>query len=301
MIELLKMDKQVFKGLTDRLKVDKKTLLFSTIAVFAFATVAAVILMVNAKNPVHYTVLDYSNISFEKGVVTAVLEEDTAVSTEYKMKIGYQKIRVRLTDGPQKGEEVEIFNVLSLIQNVSVQKGTRVIVRAERPANIAPNYLLHSYNRVGGIVWLGVILAVVMIAACAFKGFRSILGLGVSMFFVFALLIPSMFRGESPVLMAILTAVLTAGFSLILLYGFNRKTLTAFAAVILAVLLSALIFLIITAILRLTGYNIPEAESLLMVSSATGLKVGEIMFAGILISCLGAIIDMVVSVASSMY
>jgi uncharacterized membrane protein len=58
---------------------------------------------------------------------------------------------------------------------------------------------------------------------------------------------------------------------------------------------------VISALLSLTGYNLEEAEELILVSRATGLKIGEVLFAGVLVASIGAVIDMSVSVVSSMY
>jgi uncharacterized membrane protein len=53
--------------------------------------------------------------------------------------------------------------------------------------------------------------------------------------------------------------------------------------------------------LQISGYAIEEAEELIMVSRATGLKIGDVLFAGVLIASLGAVMDMSVSVSASMY
>jgi uncharacterized membrane protein len=272
------------------------------VAVAVFAALAVAILTANAARRVDYTYFDDSNISYEKGVVTAVSESGVEPAPDYQgLNAGWQKITVRLKNGPEKGREIEIFNVLSLIRNVEVKTGTSVVVRAERPDGIEPNYSLHSYDRTPGVAAVAVVFAVLMIAVCRWKGLRSVLGLGVSVFFVCALLLPAIYRGESPVLMSVLTAVLSAAFSMLLLNGFSQKALTAFAATVASALAALLFFAVASAILKLSGYSIPEAEELTAVANATGLQIGQLLFAGALIASLGAVTDMAVSVSSSMY
>jgi uncharacterized membrane protein len=48
-----------------------------------------------------------------------------------------------------------------------------------------------------------------------------------------------------------------------------------------------------------SGYTTSESDSLLAISGKTGLKVGELLFAAVLIASLGAIMDIAISVASA--
>ncbi|GHV01402.1 hypothetical protein FACS1894211_11070 [Clostridia bacterium] len=280
----------------------KRKWLPALIAAAVFAAVAAGVIAANALNPIRYTLNDVSNISYEKGVVTAVEEEHKEPAPDFPgLSVGVQIVTVRMKNGPQKGEELTIENDLSLIQNVDVKKGTGVIVRAERPGGVTPHYALYSYDRTPGIIVVACIFIAVMLLVGGRKGLRSVLGLAVSVFFVFVLLLPAVFRGQPPVLMAVLTALLTASFSLLLLNGFSRKTAAALGATACSVLIAGVFYAVISRILKLTGYGIDEAEELIMVSRATGLQIGQVLFAGVLIASLGAVMDMTVSVSAAMF
>ena len=49
-------------------------------------------------------------------------------------------------------------------------------------------------------------------------------------------------------------------------------------------------------LLHIDGFSSEEAESLILISAETGLSIKDIMFAGILISSLGAIMDVAMSI-----
>ena len=51
----------------------------------------------------------------------------------------------------------------------------------------------------------------------------------------------------------------------------------------------------------MTGYNLEGAEELILIQSNTGLHVGQILFVGILIASLGAVMDMTMSVTSALF
>ena len=90
-----------------------------------------------------------------------------------------------------------------------------------------------------GLIAVAAIFAALMLAVGGLKGLRSLLGLCISLYFIFAFLLPTIYRGYSPVLMSFVTVIIIAVFSLLLLNGFSRKTLTAVAATGIGVALAA--------------------------------------------------------------
>jgi uncharacterized membrane protein len=52
---------------------------------------------------------------------------------------------------------------------------------------------------------------------------------------------------------------------------------------------------------HLSGFNVEEAETLIVIASHTNMKVGDLLFAGILIAALGAVMDVAMSIASSIH
>ena len=107
-------------------------------------------------------------------------------------------------------------------------------------------------------------------------------------------------QGPFPVLLSILTILVSTAVSMLLLNGYSAKTLTAIASTMAGVLVAAGAFAVITAVLHLDGYNESQAEELLLISENTGLKIRYILFAGILIASLGAVMDMCMSIAASL-
>lgn len=51
----------------------------------------------------------------------------------------------------------------------------------------------------------------------------------------------------------------------------------------------------------ISGYNVSDIEQLEYVAQMTDIKVGELLYAGILISALGAIMDVAMSVSSAVH
>jgi uncharacterized membrane protein len=274
--------------------------------VVACAVLAVLVLLVGLMNlskpAAGYTLYDSKTISYEKGKVTAVLGEELEPAAGMPgWELGNQRIRVLLKSGAAKGQEVELDNNLSTTHNIHVEPGQAVIVKTDRPEGVEPFYTLYNYDRTTGLIAVAAVFAVLMVVVGRLKGLRSLLGLCISLYFIFAFLLPTIYRGYSPVLMAFVTVLVIAVFSLLLLNGFSRKTLTAIAATGIGVSLSALCFVLVSALMHLVGYNMYEAEELIVVSQNTGLRIGEVLFAGMLVSSLGAVMDMNMSIAAALY
>jgi uncharacterized membrane protein len=266
------------------------------------AVLAILVVLMNINAPEAYTMYNTDTITYEKGIVTAIVDERLEPTEDMPGRaLGVQTITARLNSGAGKGREITFDNNLSATHNVRVTEGQSVIIKADCPVGIAPFYSLYSYDRAPGLAVVAAIFIALMLLVGRVKGLRSVLGLGISLFFIAALLVPAIYRGWSPVWMSVLTVIIISASSLILLNGFSGKTLIAVASTVAGAVVSAAFFFVISAALYLTGYDISEAEELILISRNTGLKIGQVLFAGVLIASLGAVMDTTISMAASLY
>jgi len=133
------------------------------------------------------------------------------------------------------------------------------------------------------------------------KGLMSGFGLIYTFLCVFLVFMPLILRGYSPVWAAILLVVMVSAVSLIFLNGVSRKSLCSILGTVCGVVLSGGVLLLFSSLMHISGYSTNEAEELLLISQTTGLKVRDLLYAGILIASLGAIMDTSVSIVSAMY
>jgi uncharacterized membrane protein len=87
--------------------------------------------------------------------------------------------------------------------------------------------------------------------------------------------------------------------SLVLLGGFSAKTLSAILGTMAGVVISEFFLMAALQITHLSGFNTNEYDSLIQIAGATHMRVSELLFAAILISSLGAVMDIAISIASS--
>lgn len=248
-----------------------------------------------------YTMYNTQSIHYVKGrvvqITSEVLEQDSVDSSLY---LGEQKIVVKLLEGDQKEQEIEIDNNLSKVHNIRVTNNQRVIVCADTPENAEPYYTVFNYDRSIPIVMLIVTFGIAVIVIGGRKGVRALLGVAFSLLTVILFLAQAIYHGFDPIVICFLTLLITTGVSLLLLNGFSRRTAVGLLSTLLGVLVTGIIFAIFAMILHLTGYNSDEIENLFLVSYSTGLSIRPLLLVGVLISALGAVMDVAVSLAAAL-
>lgn len=251
--------------------------------------------------PIRYEMYASDTIRYIRGVVTEVIREELEPSVDLPgRELGRQTVSVRLS-GEDGGEEVVTFeNYLSTPHAVKVAVGTRVIVKADCPIGAPPYYSVYQYDRTGGLC-----LALLFFAACMTlvgrsKGLRAALGLGMAVLLIGGALLPAVYNGWPPVVMTLLVCLAISAEALLLLNGFSRKTAIAILSTAAGLIGAAAFYGLLTALLRVTGYHIDEAEELILISRSTGLQIRQVLFSAILLSALGAVMDTTMSVASAL-
>jgi uncharacterized membrane protein len=140
-----------------------------------------------------------------------------------------------------------------------------------------------------------------MVVVSGKKGLMSCLSLIYTFVCILLIFLPLIMRGYSPVWVAIGLVVLVTSANMIFLNGISRKTFCAIAGTASGVILSGIILLIFSRLVHVSGFNLEEAESLLFIRQKTGLGVENILFAGILIASMGAVMDTALSIVSAIY
>ena len=252
-----------------------------------------------------YLAKDYSRVNndstdFVSGKIVEITSSNLEYDQDLKINLGKQVVVVEILEGKSTGKRAEIDNYLTAAHNVEVAIGSKVIISADEPDGIDSYYTVYNFDRGLGMIIFTCVLLLVIIAIGRGKGVKAILGLAYTLYLVIFLLLPTVFSGYSPVLMSIICVALSTIVTLMLLNGASKKTYSAIVATVLGVVLSAGGFYLMSLVLKVNGFSVDEAESLVLINQATGLSIKDILFAGILISSLGAIMDVGMSIVSAL-
>lgn len=240
---------------------------------------------------------------FAVAKVTDVLSDNAAPDdwTEGR-RIGEQNLEVTILTGKHKGAVLEAVNYVNAYFNVDAKFGTRVIVRLDyNDAGELYVVSIPSYDRSSVLMIALAAFAVFMIIVGGKQGARALFGLVFTLLNLWLILIPLVLKGVSPVLATILIAAYTSAGALLMLTGYTKKTLCAFLGCVGGVLAAGLFAWIITRLTPINGFNMSEAEELVIRASDSPMKISGLLVSGILLSALGALMDTSMSIVSALH
>lgn len=150
------------------------------------------------------------------------------------------------------------------------------------------------------LVILSLILFVLMILIGGYRGLRSFISLflnfGVLMFTIFLMLGPQM----NPVIITMISCAIISCINLFFINDVDRKTGTAFLATIVTIVLLIVLIEVIVNVSMIQGYGEEETEELAVFSLFVGIDFVKIGASVIIISTIGAITEVAISITSSM-
>lgn len=232
---------------------------------------------------------------FEKAVVTQILTDNLQ---EDGSRVGNQEVKLRFLTGKRKGEETEAVSTNGNLYGAVCHVGTKVITLTNQSGDTTITSV-YSVDR-GPLVIAFVLLFFLLLYIVGGKnGLKAILGLIVAFCLILFFLFPAIYRGMQPTLAAIITVALTTVITLFVLSGYHVKTLSAILGTISGVVISGIAAWGFGKVAHISGYNVSNIDSLISVSNLTNIQVGDLLFAGILISSLGAVMDVGLSIAST--
>ena len=273
---------------------DKKHIIIRAVVVvvcLATFTIAADRLRVTDKEPI-VTTLGYS---YENAKVIEVVEDNLSPDG---VRVGYQMLKVQLTSGEYKGEIVNATSAEGNLFGAVCKKGDSVVVHMSVSGD-SKNVSVYSKDRIVAVAaFVGIFLLLICVIGGK-NGVKSVIGLVFTFVAIFMIYIPLIYRGFSPFWAAVIITIITTIVTMYLISGIAVKTLCAIAGTVIGVLLAGLSAWIFGRVADIDGYNVSNIETLAYVGQITNIQIGGLLFSGILIASLGAVMDVAMSVSSA--
>ncbi len=238
---------------------------------------------------------------FAVAEVTDVLADNASPDTWTEgRRIGQQLLEVKVLTGEHKGAVLEAANFLSAYANVDAKVGTKVIVRLDVDEQ-GELYVVSvpAYNRAPVMLGLALIFAALLVIIGRKKGVMALVGLVYTLACIWFIQVPMILRGAEPILVSIIIVALTTAASLLFLTGLSRKTLCAVLGCVCGVGVAGIFAAVSGSISQLNGFNLPEAEDLVLRATQDTVRISGLLVSGILVASLGAVMDVAMSISSS--
>lgn len=234
--------------------------------------------------------------SFVKAQVTSIIQDHEQSGDVY---IGDQTVQLELLSGDHAGESVEATSSSAYLYGVHCTVGMKVIaIVSESNGELVTS--VYGYNRAPALYAIVALFLLSIVVIGGKRGLYSVIGLVFTFISILWFFLPAIYRGWSPILAAIVVVILTTLVTMYLVGGFTAKATAAVLGTVLGVLAAGVLAWIFGKITHVTGYNVSDIENLIYVQEETGIQVGELLFAGILIAALGAVMDVSMSISSTL-
>lgn len=282
---------------------NQKTFYIKLIAsILFFVVFIAILIWINQPVPGEVPTAA-SQIKFARAHVTKLISNEAkAEDWTEGLRIGVQEVYLQIDSGEDKGKILPAVNYMSVYSNMDLKAGTKVIARLDIDAN-GRTYIasIPNYNRGPALLGLTVMFVLFLAVFGGKKGMAAILGLAFAIVDIWFLLIPMIRHGINPILSSIVIAAVTTAVSLVLLNGFSMKTFCATIGCVGGVAMAGAAAALTAAATPINGFNMPEAEELILRTGGTSLNISGLLISAILISALGAVMDVAMTITSAVF
>lgn len=279
-----------------RKKIDKQMISKIIILLIVLTIFVVGIYLINKDNHNFQT---SSAGDYVKATVIEVTDDKLERSPTSNLQLGSQEVSLEITEGEHKGEIHSVTNEVSQLHNVVVKKGSKIIVTIFENTSNSYNISIYNYDRTNVILGCLVVFGVLLCVVGGIKGFKALLGLAFAIIGVAFVLIPLTVRGNNAILVSIGAVSVVSLVCFIIFDGIGIKSISAIIATIAGVSVAGLFAYIVQSIGHLSGFNMSEAESLMLIAKNDQFYIRGLLVAGILISSLGAVMDVAMSIAST--
>ena len=216
----------------------------------------------------------------------------------------YQHLKIKILNGKHAGEIYTVRNTIELAipYKLIFKLYERMILQLdENEQGKITNLKIYERARDTKVYLLVAIFAAMLVLVGRSNGIKALITLGITVGLVFGVFLPCIIRGLSPMLSALGVCSVSTVLTLFIVGGNNKKTYTAVLSTIGGVIVAGLFAFIAGKLLALSGLGNEDAQMLAFIPQHRAIDYQGLLFAGIMIGALGAVMDVAMSISSAMW
>lgn len=203
-----------------------------------------------------------------------------------------------ITSGDRAGHIVQAEQSITYGRIVEVGVGNRILLVHDTFHDV---FWFMDYVRTNYIIILAILFFILMVVFGKLKGFNSIIALANVCMAIFLLLIPAILSGMNIYVTAAVISLYSIVSTLLIVIGVNKKAVSAMIGCLGGVLLAGILMFGMDIIMGMTGLVDHETRNLLLIPTAQPINIRAVIFAGVIIGSTGAIMDVAMSISSSLW
>ncbi len=210
-------------------------------------------------------------------------------------------LKIKILSGKYKNKYCVIENSFyqSDYYNMPFKKGEKVIIEiddsSEKPAVTLINIGRDTYT-----VYLTLFFLLLLVLIGKKQGAKSAISLVITITIIIKWMIPFILNGYNPVITAIIACIVITMVTLFIVAGVSKKSIATILGTSFGVVTAGLLAFITGNLSHFSGLSGQDATSLMLLEQELPFDFTGILFAGIIVGTLGAVMDVSMSIASSM-
>lgn len=244
--------------------------------------------------------LQYQQADRCTALVTAV--DDSAIIDTGLVRSGEQRCTLELLGGRFEGTTTTGVNLLngSLEQDKLFVPGDKAMVVVSYQGDEILSVTMTDHYRIGKEAILAGVFALFLILFAGRTGIRAIVSFVLTVLMLWKVLVPLYLNGWNPIFMGLLVTLALTLLIIALVYGFDRRCLSAVSGAFLGVLVTCVLGVLFTDLFQIHGAVMAYSESLLY-AGYQDLNLTQIFMASIFIGSSGAVMDLSVDITSAVH
>lgn len=222
---------------------------------------------------------------------------------------------VKKSEELEKGSEILVVQSITELEEnkyISAEVGNTIYVSHATKWSVTGGYDVNwefigssfAFDRVGVTFILMILFVLVIITFSKLQGIYTIVALGLSIASIFIVFIPKVLLGHNIYIWTFIISTYIVIITLLLVIGVNYKALSAFIGCFGGIFVIAILTIVIQKVFALTGnYDETTYELDLLVKDtySVTLDLRSLIFASITLGSIGALLDVAISLSSSLY
>lgn len=242
-----------------------------------------------------------------KAVILEIVKDDTQElrpDVPMEADIRYQHLEIEILTGKHKGEKLTIRHTIEMIMpgNYIFKVGDKLLMRiTETESGEIDTIKIEERVRDYSVYVILLLFVAIMTLIGRKQGIKSLISLIATILLIFFVYIPLILKGYSPIILSVLVSAVAIALTLFIISGKHKKTVVAILGTISGVIVAGILAVIFGEWGQLTGLASETSISLAYIPHFRWLNYKGILFGTIIIGSIGAIMDVALSIASSMW
>lgn len=241
--------------------------------------------------------------AYETATVLQILTDNCELDeTAENAWRGEQKLLVEITSGEHVGKTFFVDNAVGILTDYApAEVGQDVVVHISTYADGNTTATVHTPDREILVYIILALFVLVTVLVGGKTGAKSVLGLVLTIAVLFCIYLPLLAKGWEPILTAFVLCSMVCVTCFVILGGCSKKVLCACAGTVAGMALAMLFGILAQSLLSVDAYQAEYADALYNERlTGTPFRIRGLVVAGVIISSLGAVMDVAMSISSAL-